>query len=249
MQNAPSPCFIRPKPVANPRLRLFCFPYAGGSAAIYHQWPSRLSPDIELLAVQYPGRATRLRDTLRTDLNLLLDDIEEAITPLLDKPFAFFGHSMGATVSYELTRRLRAAHKPLPTHLFLSGRSAPHLPAVKPPVHNLPDEAFLESMRDLNGTPTELLEHGELMEMMLPIIRADFQMLETWKHQPSSPLAIPISVFGGLADNGVPMENLDAWAACTTGKMKRHMFPGDHFFLHQQYPAMLNIINRALSGE
>jgi medium-chain acyl-[acyl-carrier-protein] hydrolase len=167
----------------------------------------------------------------------------------LDKPFAFFGHSMGATVSYELTRRLQANQKPLPMHLFLSGRSAPHLPVVKPPVHHLPDQEFLESMRDLNGTPTELLAHIELMEMMLPVIRADFQMLETWKYQASSPLNIPVSVFGGLADDGVPLENLDAWAACTTGKMKRHIFPGDHFFLHQQYPAMLNIINRALSSE
>ncbi|MGZ3237415.1 MAG: thioesterase II family protein [Burkholderiaceae bacterium] len=249
MQNAPNPCFIRPKPVANPRLRLFCFPYAGGSAAIYHQWPSHVSTDIELLAIQYPGRATRLREPLRKNLNLLLDDIEQAITPLLNKPFAFFGHSMGATVAYELTRRLYAGQKPLPMHLFFSGRSAPHLPAVKPPVHNLPDKEFLESMRNLNGTPAELLEHSELMELMLPIIRTDFQLLETWEHQASPPFNIPVSVFGGLADDGVPLENLDAWAACTTGKMKRHMFPGDHFFLHQQYPAMLNIINRALSSE
>ena len=249
MQNAPNPCFLRPKPIANPRLRLFCFPYAGGSASIYHQWPACTPADIEVIAVQYPGRATRLREPLRTNLNLLLDDIEDAIIPLLDKPFAFFGHSMGATVVYELTRRLHASQKPLPIHLFFSGRSAPHLPAVKPPVHGLPDKEFLDSMRNLNGTPAELLEHAELMEMMLPIIRADFQLLETWQHHPSPPFNVPVSVFGGLADDGVPLENLDAWAACTTGKMKRHMFPGDHFFLHQQYPAMLNIINRALSCE
>jgi medium-chain acyl-[acyl-carrier-protein] hydrolase len=249
MQNALSPCFLRPKPIANPRLRLICFPYAGGSAAIYHQWPTRTTADIELLAVQYPGRATRLREPLCKSLDLLLDDTEQAITPLLNKPFAFFGHSMGATVAYELTRRLHAAQKPLPIHLFLSGRSAPHLPAVKPPVHQLPDDEFIASMRNLNGTPTELLEHAELMEMMLPIIRSDFQLLETWEYRPTPPFNIPMSVFGGIGDDGVPLENLDAWAACTTGKMKRHMFPGDHFFLQQQYPAMLNIINRALGSE
>ncbi|MGZ3253004.1 MAG: thioesterase II family protein [Burkholderiaceae bacterium] len=249
MQNASALCFIRPKPVVNPRLRLFCFPYAGGSAAIYHQWPTCAPADTEILAVQYPGRATRLRQAPLKDLNLLLDDIEKAIIPLLDRPFAFFGHSMGATVAYELTRRLHATQKALPIQLFLSGRSAPHLPTLKPQVHNLPDKEFLESMRDLNGTPTELLEHNELMEIMLPIIRADFQMLETWQHQASPPLELPISVFGGLSDDGVPLENLDAWSVCTTGKMKRHMFPGDHFFLHQQYPSMLNIINRALSSE
>jgi medium-chain acyl-[acyl-carrier-protein] hydrolase len=244
-----SPCVLRPKPVSNPRLRLFCFPYAGGAASVYHQWPTHLPADMEMAAAQYPGRATRMREPLCKDLNHLLDDLEQGITPLLDRPFAFFGHSMGATVAYELTRRLRAAHKPLPQYLFVSGRSAPHLPPLKPPIHHLPDGEFLESMRNMNGTPAELLDHQELMEMMLPIIRADFQILETWTYQDAAPFTIPISVFGGITDDGVPLENLDAWASCTTGKMKRHMFPGDHFFLNQQYPAMLNIINRALSSE
>lgn len=249
MNRTPTPCLLRPKPVAHPRLRLFCFPYAGGSAAIYHQWPTCTPADTEVLAVQYPGRATRLREAPITDLDLLLDDIEVTIVPLLDRPFAFFGHSMGATVAYELARRLQAKQKPLPAHLFLSGRSAPHFPAAKSTLHTLPDQDFLASVRAMNGTPAELLEHSELMEMMLPVIRADFQLLETWQHEAAAPLDLPISVFGGLADDGVPLENLDAWAAYTTGKMKRHMFPGDHFFLHQQYPAILNIINRALDSE
>jgi medium-chain acyl-[acyl-carrier-protein] hydrolase len=249
MQNKPNPCFLRPKLVANPRLRLFCFPYAGGSAAIYHQWPACIPADIELVAVQYPGRATRLREPPCKRLNLLLDDIGQAIPSLLDRPFAFFGHSMGATVAFELIRRLQAAQQPLPQHLFVSGRSAPQLPPVKRPIHNLPDNEFFDAMREFNGTPSEILEHQELMEMMLPIIRADFQTLETWEYQPSPPFDIPVSVFGGIGDNGVPLENLDAWASCTTARMKRHMFPGDHFFLHQHYPAMLNIISRAIASE
>ncbi len=240
--------FLRPKPLAQPRLRLFCFPYAGGSATAYYQWPAVMPADIELAAAQYPGRATRLREAPCTRLDALLDDLERAIVPLLDRPFAFFGHSMGATVAYELTRRLLAYGRPLPAHLFLSGRSAPQLPSRRTPLHALPQAEFIAAMREFNGTPAAVLEHQELMEMTLPIIRADFELLETWQHRDTAPLAIPLSAFGGIADNAVPMENLDAWAACTTARFKRHMFPGDHFFLQQQYPAMLNIIGRALES-
>lgn len=247
--NTVHPRLLRPRPLSQPRMRLFCFPYAGGSAAIFHQWPTRLAADIELVSIQYPGRATRMREAPCTRLADLLQDAEQAILGLTDRPFAFFGHSMGATVAFELTRRLRAANHPLPTQLFLSGRSAPQLPPRKPPIHALPDDAFIAAMRDLNGTPGEVLEHRELMEMMLPVIRADFEALETWTFEPSAPLDVPLSVFGGIADDAVPLENLDAWNTCITGKFKRHMFPGDHFFLHQQYPAMLNIINRALASE
>ncbi len=249
LSNQASACFLRPKPVAQPRLRLFCFPYAGGSAALYHQWPIALPADIELLAVQYPGRATRMREKACTQLEPVIDDIQKAIAPLLDRPFAFFGHSMGATVAFELTRRMLAANQRSPTHLFLSGRSAPHLPPVKSPIHSLSKQAFIDAMRAMNGTPSEILDHQELMDMMLPIIRADFQALETWSYQPSPPFSIPVSVFGGIADDGVPLQNLDAWESCTTARFKRHMFPGDHFFLHQQHAAMLNIICRALGSE
>lgn len=240
--------FLRPRPVAAPRLRLFCFPYAGGSATVYHQWPAALPADIELVAVQYPGRATRMREAPCTRLQALLDDIEAGILPQLDRPYAFFGHSMGATVAHELARRLLAANRPLPKHLFLSGRSAPQLAPCKAPIHALPHAEFIAAMRELNGTPAEILEHRELMEMLAPIIRADFEVLETWQYEPTAPSAIPVSVFGGIADAAVPLENLDAWASCTTARFKRHMFPGDHFFLQQHYPAMLNIVVRALES-
>jgi len=243
-----SACFLRPRPISVPRLRLFCFPYAGGSAAIYHQWPTGLPTDIELVAVQYPGRATRLRESAHTKLDDLLDELQTALRPLQDRPFAFFGHSMGTSVAYELTRRLQAAQSTLPKHLFLSGRSAPHLPPKRAAIHALAHEDFVQALRTLNGTPAELLAHQEIMDMMLPTLRADFQVLETWQYQPSAPLDIPISVFGGLEDQGVPTQDLDAWAQCTTHKLKRHLFPGGHFFLNQQASGMLNIISRALSS-
>jgi medium-chain acyl-[acyl-carrier-protein] hydrolase len=248
MQNKTSACFLRPKPVIDPRARLFCFPYAGGSAAIYHQWPAHLPTDVELLAIQYPGRASRLREPPCTQLDVLLDEIEQGIAPLFERPFAFFGHSMGASVAFELTRRMVAADKPLPQQLFLSGRTAPQLAQETLPIHALPEREFIDALRTLNGTPTELLEHSELMEMMLPTLRADFQSLETWEYRATAPLNIPISVFGGIEDKSVPIEKLEAWADCTTHKLKRHLFPGDHFFLHQQSLGMLNIIGRALGN-
>ncbi|QAU34549.1 thioesterase [Janthinobacterium sp. 17J80-10] len=241
--------FLRPRAVAAPRMRLFCFPYAGGSATVYHQWPTALPADIELVAVQYPGRATRMREAPCTSMATLLDDIESGIIGQLDRPYAMFGHSMGATVAHELSRRLIAAHRPAPRQLFLSGRSAPQLPSRRADIHALPEAEFIAAMRDFNGTPAEILDHRELMDMMLPIIRADFQVLETWPYAERDPIDIPVSVFGGIADPGVPIENLDAWASCTTGRFKRHMFPGDHFFLQQHYPAMLNIIVRALTPD
>lgn len=249
MQSSFNSCFLRPKPVSNPRMRLVCFPYAGGAASVFHQWPQGLPNDVELIAVQYPGRATRMRETPIPQLSLLLDDIEAALPPMFDCPIAFFGHSMGATVAYELTQRLQAANRPLPKHLFVSGRIAPQLPPAKAPIHHLPQSEFLAALAKLDGTPAEVLEHQELMDILLPIIRADFTSLETWTYQESAPLSIPVSAFGGLNDEWVPLEGLDAWSVCTTGKFKRHVFPGGHFFLHRQQAAMLSIIVRALNGE
>ncbi|TCS39450.1 medium-chain acyl-[acyl-carrier-protein] hydrolase [Paucimonas lemoignei] len=179
-------------------------------------------------------------------LDSLLADIESALPSLLDRPYAFFGHSMGATVAFELTRRLQAAGLPAPRHLFLSGRSAPQLPSRRAPIHALPHVEFIDTLRKFSGTPAEVLAHEELMEMMVPIMRVDFEALETWHYEPGAPFDIPVSVFGGLADEAVPMENLDAWASCTSARFKRHMFPGGHFFIQQHYPAMLNIVARAL---
>jgi medium-chain acyl-[acyl-carrier-protein] hydrolase len=181
-------------------------------------------------------------------LESLLEDIESGMAPMLDRPYAFFGHSMGSTVAYELTRRQLASGQSLPRHLFFSGRSAPQLPSQRPPIHALPHEEFIETLREFSGTPGEVLQHRELMEMMVPILRADFEALETWQYEAAPPFNIPISAFGGLSDKAVPMENLDAWASCTTARFKRHMFPGGHFFLQQHFPAMLNIVARALEN-
>src|SRR6185437_8848497 len=183
-----TPWFTSKRPNARARLRLFCFPYAGGGPAIYRLWPQNLPTDVEICVAQLPGRGTRMREQPFTNLDALVQAATEAIKPLLDKPFALFGHSMGAMISFELARRLREQGQPQPSYLFISGRRAPQLPNDDPLSYNLPDTELRQELLRLNGTPKEVLEHPELMELMLPLLRADFSVVETYEYRPGVPL-------------------------------------------------------------
>jgi len=243
-----TPWFTSQRPNAGARLRLFCFPYAGGGAAIYRLWPQSLPSEVEACMAQLPGRGTRLREEPFTNLDALVAAVAEAIAPLLDKPFALFGHSMGAMISFELARRLREQGQPQPSHLFISGRRAPQLPNDDPISYNLPDAELGQELLRLNGTPKEVLEHPELMELMLPLLRADFSVVETYDYRPGVPLDCPLTVFGGLRDAEVSREQLDAWREQTTGEFALRMLPGDHFFLNdaQAQTLLLSAVARDL---
>lgn len=235
--------FPRPNPHAS--LRLFCFPYAGGSTLIFRKWRDALPSSVELCSVELPGRSTRLRESAFTTLGPLVEAVSQAISPYLDKPFAFFGHSMGAIVSFELARHLRRERGALPARLFISGRRAPQIPDDDPPTYNLPEPEFIEELRRLNGTPREILEHPELMQLILPLLRTDFAVCQTYVYTPEPPLNCPISVFGGLQDDPVKRSDLEAWREQTTAAFSLRMFPGDHFFLQTAAPTFL----RTLAGE
>jgi len=243
-----TPWFTSQRPNAGARLRLFCFPYAGGGAAIYRLWPQSLPSEVEACMAQLPGRGTRLREEPFTNLDALVAAIAEAIAPLLDKPFALFGHSMGAMISFELARRLREQGQPQPSHLFISGRRAPQLPNDDPISYNLPDAELGQELLRLNGTPKEVLEHPELMELMLPLLRADFSVVETYDYRPGVPLDCPLTVFGGLRDAEVSREQLEAWREQTTSEFALRMLPGDHFFLNdaQAQTLLLSAVARDL---
>jgi medium-chain acyl-[acyl-carrier-protein] hydrolase len=229
---------IRYAPPAVPRLRLFCFPYAGAGASLFASWREALPDGLELSAVQLPGRENRLREQPYSRLEKLLPELAEAIRPYLDLPFAMLGYSFGALLAFELTRHLRRHGRPLPHHLLVLGRRAPHLASRLPPVHLCPDAELVEWMRGLGGTPTLILEHPELLPIFLPVLRADLTLHETYAYQPEAPLDLPISAFGGLNDSQVSRKEMEAWAEQTNGPFTLRLYPGGHFFL-KSYQAMV----------
>jgi medium-chain acyl-[acyl-carrier-protein] hydrolase len=233
----------------NPRaaLRLFCFPYAGGGAPIYRNWVERLPPEVEVCPVQLPGRGGRLREKPFSRMAPLAEALAAELRAYLDKPFAFFGHSMGAIIGFEVARVLRREGAPRPRYLFASGRAAPQIPRPDPPTYELPEAEFIEELRRLNGTPAEVLEHPELMQVMLPLVRADFELIQTYDYTPGPPLDCPISAAGGLEDEGVSREQLEAWREQTAASFTLRMYPGDHFFIHSAQPQLLRMLAQELA--
>jgi medium-chain acyl-[acyl-carrier-protein] hydrolase len=228
------------------RARLFCFPYAGGSAVIFRDWARALPPDVEVCAAMLPGRGSRMLEPSQTRLSAVVAHLTDAITPYLDKPFAFFGHSMGALTAFDLARGLRREVGVEPKHLFVSGCRAPHLPDPDPPPYNLPDPEFIEFLRNLNGTPEEVLEKQELMDLMMPLLRADFEAVSTYAYAAGQPLSCPLTAYGGLRDCTVSQEELAAWSEHTTAGFALRMFDGDHFFIHQAATQLLSTLGREL---
>jgi medium-chain acyl-[acyl-carrier-protein] hydrolase len=237
---------ICPKPNPQAHLRLFCFPYAGGSSVIFRPWTNSLPSTVEVCAIEIPGRGRQMKLSPFSKIELLVDAIASNIHLYLDKPFAFFGHSMGGLVSFELARLLRKKYGITPVHLFISGRRAPQVSNSDTPIHNLPEPAFIDELRHLNGTAPEVLENPELMQLFLPILQADFAVLETYIYTSEAPLECPITVFGGLQDSRIHFDELQAWQEQTKANFNLHMFPGDHFFLHSSQSLLLENLEKYL---
>jgi medium-chain acyl-[acyl-carrier-protein] hydrolase len=225
--------FVCPRAQPEADTRLFLFPYAGGGPAAFNKWTSGFPDSVETYIAHYPGRGSRHHEPPIKQIIVLAEGFAEAIQPLFDKPFAFFGHSLGGLVAFELTRLLRQKNLPPPAMLFLSACGAPHLPDPNPPIHNYDDREFTKSLQELNGFPSELLHQPEAMQLLLPILRADFEAIENYQYQPEgSALQIPILAFAGLDDPRVTRERAEGWALHTDVGFKSHYFPGDHFFIH-----------------
>jgi medium-chain acyl-[acyl-carrier-protein] hydrolase len=241
-----TPWLTNSKLNARAKLRLFCFPYAGGSSLIFRNWQGNLPPAVEVCPVQLPGRGNRLREPVFTQAQPLVRALAEGLLPHVDVPFAFFGHSMGAMLSFELARHLRREHNVEPRHLFVSGRRAPQVPSFEAPTYDLPTAEFIEALRHLNGTPPEVLSQSELMQKMIPLLRGDFEVCDTYSYTPEPPLSCPITVFGGLQDTGVKREHLDAWREQTGAAFFLRMLPGDHFFLNKEQAVLLRLLAKEL---
>ena len=227
-------------------LRLLCFPYAGGSAQIYREWQKGFPSNIEVCAIQLPGRGHRLAEEAFVNAHELVKVAVEDLLPIIDRPFALFGHSMGATIAFEFAHRLREKCGVEPEHLLISSRRAPHLPSDRI-TYNLPEAEFVAELSQLNGTPREVLEHPELMALLMPLIRSDFQLIQTYEYTPKSPLSCPLTVIGASDDEEISDDKLEAWREYTTGEFSLQIVPGDHFFINSSRPHLLNWLVRILA--
>jgi medium-chain acyl-[acyl-carrier-protein] hydrolase len=241
-----TPWLVSPAASPRARVRLFCFPYAGGAAHIFRQWARRLPEGVEVCAVEPPGRGVRWRERPFTSLGELVAAAGPALLPFMDRHFAFYGHSMGALIAFELARRLREAGRPEPAHLLVSGCRAPQLPDTRDDTYDLPDPEFVEELRRLRGTPPEVLEYEELLRLMLPLLRADFAVAQTYRYSEGPPLGCPLTAVGGLRDEEVTRAHLTPWRELTAGPFSLHMLPGDHFFLRASQDVLLEVIARQL---
>jgi medium-chain acyl-[acyl-carrier-protein] hydrolase len=236
----------RPNPAA--RLRLLCFPYAGGGASIFAAWPRLLPPEVEVVAVQLPGRENRIGEKPISDLRELTAQFGQVLGPFMDRPFAFFGHSNGGLMAFELARLLRREGRTAPQHLVVSGRPAPQVELEGPKLHDLPEDEFHDMLRRFNGTPEEVLQNAEIMQLITPMLRADFSLGETYEFTPEAPLSIPLSAYGGVTDGEVPTWQVEAWREQAAGEFRVKMFSGGHFFINENRDEVLAELSRDLRG-
>jgi medium-chain acyl-[acyl-carrier-protein] hydrolase len=237
---------IGQEPDPGASFRLICLPYAGGSAAIYREWQAMAPGYLQVCPVELPGRGRRMLETPFLHMAPLVRDLAGSLNPFLDRPFGLFGHSLGGLIAFELTRALVQQGRPQPGHLFISAADAPGSPHSRPRLGSATKEDVKQELRSLGGTPQLLLDNEELMDLMMPTLRADFSVIETYEYQAGPPLPVPISVFAGTTDHVVPATNLDGWRHQSDRGYRLQFFPGDHFFLHTSGPGLLEAITQAL---
>ncbi|GAA1455072.1 thioesterase II family protein [Nocardiopsis tropica] len=243
-----SPWLRRPRHRPRAEVRLICLPHAGGSASSLRPWQYLLPPGIEALTVQYPGREDRFGDPMVDTMPEVVDAVVDALDPLLDRPYALLGHSMGSAVAYEVAVEARRRSLPPPVRLFASGRPSPH-DAERGDVHLRDDDHLAADLTRLGGTPPEVLADEELRTAVLGYVRNDYRLIETYRPTRAEPLDTPVHVFVGAQDPECSEEAAATWKNTTTGDVTTEVFPGGHFFLVQQRRAVAATIARALGHE
>jgi surfactin synthase thioesterase subunit len=228
-----------------PQVRLFWFPFAGAGASVGAEFAAGLADSIEVVLLQLPGREDRLAEPPFTRMEPLVRVLTQVVRPYLDIPTAFFGHSAGAVLAFEVARLLaRRAHDP--PRLLLSGHRAAHLPARHPPIHDRPTGEFLDGVRALGAGSAALADPG-LYPVLLPALRADFALWELYRYVPGAALATPMTVFGGDNDHIVPPEDLTGWQQHISGPFRVVVLPGNHFFINESRPALIDAISAELT--
>ena len=239
MNTSPWLIFDRP-PTARDTV-LFCLHHAGGNAAVFRTWQAQAPDNVIICRIQLPGHGTRMQEPLLTHMSDVLDGLVQTIRPWLGHAFALFGHSFGGTVAAELTLRLQAENLPLPTCLFLSASEPSHRVWTRP-CHNLPSAMFREYLFRLGGTPREVLEEEELMNLIEPVIRADYAILETWAPKPVRSFRVPVMAFAGNEDRIVPCDIVRQWEDFSTHSFNMKVLPGNHFYIHSEEKRLLSYI-------
>jgi medium-chain acyl-[acyl-carrier-protein] hydrolase len=240
---------VRPRPNPSASARLFCFPYAGVGVSAYRLWPAAFPAGVELVLMQPPGRESRWGEKAFQDISAIADSATSAIAPYLTTPFAFFGHSLGAMVSFEVARRLRRNGGPQPSHLFVSAHRAPQLPNPHPELRALANRDFIDQIcGQYGGIPQAVLDAPELVELMLPCLRADFTVFETYRYAEEAPLSCSMTALGGTNDRRVSEPEVAAWRKQTTGNFRYQIFDGGHFFIQDRRDDVLKGITQDLAG-
>lgn len=225
-------------------VRLFCLPYAGGSARVFETWHTDLPDDVEVVPVELPGRGMRFDQPPCDTLESLLEDLRERIEPKLDRPYAVFGHSLGAMLGYKLVCEFQQKAKPA-RHFFVSGAGAPHI-SSRNPAYYLADDALREHLTRLGGTPREVIENDEVMALVLPTVRADFTIADTYVERGGAPLTCPVTAFCGDSDDEAPPADVRAWRRYVHAPFAVHLLNGGHFFLDTERKTLLGLIGSAL---
>jgi medium-chain acyl-[acyl-carrier-protein] hydrolase len=233
-----------PNPLA--KVRLFCFPFAGGGASAYRVWGQQMPDFVEVCPIQLTGREERCMEPPHRRMETLTEVLVEQIQRCRDLPFAFYGHSMGALIAFELARTLRRREAPGPLALLLGAYQAPHLPPLRPGAHRLPKAEFIAELERFRGTPPEVLANQELVDFLLPVMRADFELCDGYRAAEEAPLDCPLVLYGGAQDDSVSQQQLENWRVHTRRSFALHMLPGHHLFLQSHRPLLLRSLSLKL---
>jgi surfactin synthase thioesterase subunit len=232
-------------PASPDATRLVCFPHAGGSASFYLPFSAKVAPELEVFAIQYPGRQDRRLERRMEDIGELADNIFQALRSMTDRPLAFFGHSMGAILAYEVALRLERDGTVL-RHLFASGRRAPSRQRLER-VHEQDEKGVIAELRLLSGTDSSILSDAEMIEMIMPAIKSDYRAIESYRHRPGQELTCPVTALVGDSDPRVSVDDAKAWGDHTAAAFDLRVLPGGHFYLVDQAPTLTRLIPEVLA--
>lgn len=237
-----------PRPQSEAKVRLFCLPFAGGGASLYRPWTTQLAPHIEVCPIQLPARENRYSEKAITDAYEMARTIASQMIPFINGRYAIFGHSMGALLAFEISRELARLNANAPERLFVSAHRAPHLPRKRALLHALPDNEFIESLKQYGGFPEEILNNQEFIEFVLPTMRSDMTLCDLYAYKNRDErLTMPVEIFAGSEDLEAGPDQMQAWSEHTLGGSRMKIFDGGHFFLRSHSKELLEQISNSLN--